>query len=259
MSTQFTRALLRSPGRSYADGLTTSHEGAPDVDLAIAQHAAYAAALSALGLELRILPADEAYPDGVFVEDAAITLPDAALITRPGAPSRRGETARIAEALAQTPGSIARIEAPACLDGGDVCETDDIVLIGLTERTNQAGAERLGRFLEDHGRRWETLDIRGTPGLLHLKTGIAYLGEGRLALAPGLPDFPAFRRFEPVVLDPEEAYAANCVRVNARVLVAAGYPRFADALSRLGYEPLALDMSEFRKMDGGLSCLSLRF
>ena len=129
----------------------------------------------------------------------------------------------------------------------------------MTARTNEAGAGQLAAILNGMGYAAEIVDIRAVDSLLHLKTGISYLGDNRMAIAHDVPLLPAFERFERVRLAPEEGYAANCIRVNDRVIVAAGYPKFAAELERLGYRPLALEMSEFRKMDGGLSCLSLRF
>jgi dimethylargininase len=259
MCTQFTRAILRLPGENFAAGITTSIEGAPDYQTALAQHAAYAQALEQLGVATQILPADPAYPDGVFVEDTAIVTPEWAIVTRPGAEARAGETLAIEGQLLASFDQLRRIEAPGTVDGGDICETDEVVLIGVSHRTNEAGARRLAAILHELGRPSELIDIRGIASLLHLKTGIGYLGEGRLAVAPDAPDLPAFQRFEQIRLDPAERYAANCVRVNDKVLIPTEAPRFAERLARLGYQPLALDMSEFRKMDGGLSCLSLRF
>ena len=259
MSTRFTRALLRLPGENYAAGITTSAEGAPVLARALEQHRRYAAALETCGVRTTTLPADPRYPDGTFVEDTAIVTARGAIITRPGAAARAGETEVIAAALGRHYHALAHITAPGTLDGGDVCETDSGVLIGITARTNEAGARQLAGFLAGLGQAATLVDIRAVAGLLHLKTGISYLGDGRLAVAAGLPRLPAFAGYEQVTVAAEESYAANCVRVNDRVLVAAGYPRFADELVRLGYHPLPLEMSEFRKMDGGLSCLSLRF
>ena len=259
MSTRFTRALLRTPGENYATGITSAAEGPPLLATALEQHASYAAALSACGLMLTILPADLRHPDGTFVEDVAIVTPAAAIVMRPGAASRAGETAAIAATLGRCYDSVAHITAPGTVDGGDVCETDSGFLIGVTARTNEAGARQLAGLLGDLGHAATVLDVRGCQGLLHLKTGISYLGDGRLAVAAGLPPLAAFEAYEQVAVAAQESYAANCVRVNDRVLVAAGYPRFTDTLARLGYDPLPLAMSEFRKMDGGLSCLSLRF
>jgi dimethylargininase len=259
VSTRFTRALLRLPGENYAAGITSSAEGAPVLARALEQHRGYTAALEACGLTTTTLPADPRYPDGTFVEDTAIVTAKGAIITRPGAAARAGETEVIAAALGRHYRDVARITAPGTVDGGDVCETDTGVLIGVTARTNEAGARQLAGFLADLGYAATLVDIRAVRGLLHLKTGIFYLGDGRLVIAAGLPRLPAFARYELVTVAPEESYAANCIRVNERVLVAAGYPRFAEELVRLGYDPLPLEMSEFRKMDGGLSCLSLRF
>jgi dimethylargininase len=259
MCTQFSRAIARVPGANFADGITTSLDGAPNVARALAQHTAYVAALRSLSLAVEVLPADPLHPDGVFVEDVALIVGDAAIVTRPGAEARAGETAVIERALQAHFPDLKRIAAPGTVDGGDICETDAVVLIGVSARTNETGARQLAAILEGLGRAAELTDIRSIPGLLHLKTGMGYLGEGRLALAPEVPDLAALARFEAVRLDPAEAYAANCVRVNDKVLIPTGAPRFADQLSALGYEPLALDMSEYQKMDGGLSCLSLRF
>ena len=259
MSTRFTRALLRRPGENFAAGITSATAGAPVLATALEQHARYAAALTACGVTLTILPADARHPDGTFVEGTAVLTPSAAIVTRPGAARRAAETAAIAAVLARHYASLAHITAPGTVDGGDVCETDAGFLIGVTARTNEAGARELAGLLGELGHAATLVDVRGCRGLLHLKTAISYLGDGRLAVAPGLPALAALEAYEQVTLVPAESYAANCVRVNERVLLAAGYPRFADALARLGYQPLPLEMSEFRKMDGGLSCLSLRF
>ncbi len=256
---QFKHAILRLPGHRFADGLTTSSEGAPQREVALAQHAAYTRALQHLGLTIEVLPADEAHPDGTFVEDTAIVTPHGAIITRPGAASRAGETAAIENALKPYYPSPSRISAPGTVDGGDICETDSTVLIGISARTNEAGAQALAGLLTEWGLQSRIIDVRACNQLLHFKTGISALGDNRLAVTPGLPAFDGLKGFEQVVLDPREAYAANCIRVNDRIVIPSGCPRFEDQLSRLGYSPLALDMSEFKKMDGGLSCLSLRF
>jgi dimethylargininase len=259
MCTRFSRAILRTPGANFADGLTTSEAGAPNYERTLVQHGAYAQALRDLGLEIEVLPPDPAHPDGTFVEDTAIIVENGAIITRPGAAARVGETAAIAQALAARFDELKRIEAPGTVDGGDICETDEVVLIGVSDRTNEAGARQLAAILAELSRPAELVDIRGVRGLLHLKTGIGYLGDGRLAIATGVPILSAFERFELVTIDEAEAHAANCVRANDRVLVAARAPRFVERLDHLGLAPLVLDMSEFEKMDGGLSCLSLRF
>ncbi|HYF65100.1 MAG TPA: arginine deiminase family protein [Herpetosiphonaceae bacterium] len=255
----FTRALVRPPGRSFARGLTTSGLGPPIYELALEQHAAYCAALESCGLSLIRLEADERHPDSTFVEDTAILAEGCAVATRPGAPSRRGEVAAVRAALARRFPAVSDIAAPATVDGGDICQAGRRFFIGVTARTDEAGAGQLAAILEAHGYAATLVDIRAIPGLLHLKSGLASLGDNRLLLADELADHAAFADFERVPVAADEAYAANCVRVNGHVLVPAGYPGVQSALGALGYATIALDMSEFQKMDGGLSCLSLRF
>jgi dimethylargininase len=145
------------------------------------------------------------------------------------------------------------------LDGGDICQAGDHFFIGISERTNEEGGQQLAGLLEQDGYSSSFVDIRGFEGLLHLKSGIAYLDDRRLVLSKGVEDLATFEGYEIVYVDTDENYAANCVRVNDFVLVAAGYPKFATELSNLGYQTFPLEVSEFQKMDGGLSCLSLRF
>jgi len=255
----FTHALLRLPGDNFATGLTQASEGAPDPELALEQHQRYCEALSACGLSLTVLPADLRHPDGCFVEDTALITERGAIITRPGAPSRRGEVDVIDAALKGLFAEIPRIRAPGTVDAGDVCEADGHFLIGLSARTNEAGAEELAGLLGDLGYRATVLDIRSSRELLHLKTGISYLGDGRMLATAGVPRVPALDVYEIVEVPASERYAANALRVNEHVLLAAGYPKTQAAIEALGYEIIALEMSEFRKLDGGLSCLSLRW
>ena len=255
----FTQAIVRPPAANFADGLTTVSLGVPDVALALEQHAAYCAALQQLGLRLTELPPDGAHPDSTFVEDTAMVFPDGALITRPGADSREGEVVAMAQALAPLLPIQARIEAPGTLDAGDVCEAGDEVFIGISLRTNEAGAAQLAHWLASHGKRATNIDIRHLTEILHLKSGLVALGGGRVVAIDALASHPALAGYEVVRVSPEEAYAANCVDVNGTVLLARGFPKLAASLRALGYPLLELDMSEFRKMDGGLSCLSLRW
>ncbi len=256
---QFTQALLRLPGDNFAQGLTQSAEGAPDPALALAQHQHYCRALEAAGLTIAVLPADPRHPDGCFVEDTALLTARGAILTRPGAPSRRGEVDAIDAALRHDWPELARIEAPGTVDAGDVCEADGHFLIGLSARTNEAGAAQLAGLLGDLGYRADLLDIRGLRALLHLKSGIAYLGGGRLLTTRDFPRHPALAAYERIDVPAAERYAANALCINDRVLVAAGYPATRAAIESLGFEAVVLEMSEFRKLDGGLSCLSLRW
>jgi dimethylargininase len=255
----FTHALLRLPGENFAEGLTQADEGAPELDLALEQHRRYCEALAGCGLSLTVLPADPRHPDGCFVEDTALVTDRGAILTRPGAPSRRSETDLIAAALGGLFPAIARIGAPGTVDAGDVCEADGHFLIGLSARTNPAGAEELAARLDDLGYRSDIVDIRNVRPLLHLKTGISYLGEGRMLATRDIPQVATLAAYEIVEVPDAERYAANAVRVNDRVLIADGYPKTRVAIESLGFEVVALDMSEYRKLDGGLSCLSLRW
>jgi dimethylargininase len=260
---RFTRAIVRRPAPTFAAGLTSAGEGPPDLARALEQHRAYCEALAALGLELTELATDAAYPDGTFVEDTAIVTGRGAIITRPGAPSRSGEVDSVARALRSFYSHVQPIVAPGTVDGGDVCEADGQFLIGVSGRTNEPGAEQLVEHLRHMHYRARIVDIRSVPGLLHLKTGITHLGAGVWVVGAPLVDTVRAWDLKPmreiIPVDAAEGYAANCVRVNDAVLIARGYPRLAAALSERGFAPLPLDMSEFRKMDGGLSCLSLRF
>ena len=255
----FRHAIVRPPGPNFADGLTTVDLGRPDYDRALSQHAAYCQALENCGLELERLPPDLRHPDSTFVEDTAILTSRGAILTRPGASSRSGEVEAIRAPLAEFYKDFVEIVAPGTLDGGDVCEACDHYFIGISERTNEEGARQLAILLAGAGYTSANVDIRGIPGILHLKSGIAHAGEGRIVAIDALAGHPALRSFQVVPVSPGEEYAANLVRVNDRVLFAAGHPRLEKTLGALGYELIPLEMSEFQKMDGGLSCLSLRF
>jgi dimethylargininase len=258
MNAHFSQAIVCTPAANFAEGLTTVALGAPDYALALTQHAHYCQVLEQCGLQLITLPADPRYPDSTFVEDTAILTGQGAILTLPGATSRRGEVARIRDALNRFE-QIDEIVLPGLLDGGDICEAGSHFLIGLSARTNAEGAAQLAQILTRHGCTSAIIDIRNTPDILHLKSGIAYLGDNRMIAIDSLAGHPALAGYELVRVDAAEAYAANCIRVNDRVLIAAGFPRLAATLRDLGYTLVEVDMSEFRKMDGGLSCLSLRF
>ncbi|MGH7492848.1 MAG: dimethylarginine dimethylaminohydrolase family protein [bacterium] len=255
----FRRAIVRPPGRNFAHGITTAHLGRPDYALALQQHERYCAALEQCGLTLTRLDIDTRFPDSTFVEDTALLTARCAILTRPGAASRAGEVTSMREALVQFFPTPSEIQAPGTLDGGDICEAGSHFFIGVSARTNEEGARQLTSLLTAAGYTSTCVDIRGMPGLLHLKSGMAYLGDNRLVLIEALAKFEAFQGYERVYPALGEAYAANCVRVNNHVLVAAGSPTFEASIRTLGYQVITLEMSEFQKMDGGLSCLSLRF
>ena len=255
----FRNAIVRTPGENFADGLTTADLGKPDFSRVMIQHAAYCDALEECGLELVHLDADLAHPDSTFVEDAAVLTKNSAILARPGAASRIGEVAGIRESVEGFYSTIHEIKSPGTLDGGDVCEAGSHFFIGISQRTNEDGARQLADFLRAESYTSSLLDIRNITSILHLKSGIAYLDDNNLVVMEELADREEFAGYELLRVPAEESYACNCILVNDRVLLPAGFPWIEEALTRLGYRPLQLDMSEFRKMDGGLSCLSLRF
>ena len=215
--------------------------------------------LERLGLALLKLPPDPEFPDSTFVEDAAIVTSKGAILTRPGASSRAGEVAALGAALDGWFPKLDRIAPPGTLDGGDVCEAGEHFFIGVSRRTNEEGAAQLAAWLEQRGFGSSLVDIRKLPGMLHHKTGISWLGGRRLLAWCAVARHEAFRGWEVVEVPKGEEYAANCIRVNNTVLVARGFPQTAKLLRDLHHDIVELDMSEYRKMDGGLSCLSVRW
>lgn len=255
----YNNAIVRLPGRNFADGLTTAGLGAPQYSRALEQHALYCEALRECGLALTTLDADLRFPDSTFVEDTAVLTARGAVLTRPGAQTREGEVAAIRETIESLFPTPYEIHAPGTLDGGDVCDVDGHFLIGLSKRTNDEGARQLAAHLAALGYTSSPVDVRGMPGILHLKSGISYIGDRTFVAMDEIAETNAFAGYQIIRVTAEESYAANCVRVNHRVLVAAGTPRLTADLTERGFNPFVLDLSEFQKMDGGLSCLSLRF
>jgi len=220
------------------------------------QHRDYIDALEACGLQVQVLPPDETLPDSVFVEDTALLTPECAIITRPGALSRRRETEIIMETLKSYYHHIEHIRNPGTVDAGDIMMAGDHIFIGRSERTNQEGAGQIRSILEKYGL---YSSIVPTEKVLHLKSGLSYLGNNHLLISGEFLQMDCFNDFEQLRLPDCEGYAANSVMINGRVLVPSGFPGALAKIREAGYETIELDMSEFRKLDGGLSCLSLRF
>jgi dimethylargininase len=256
---RFSKAIVRRPGLNFVEGVTTAKLGKPSLERALQQHEKYWRALEVCGLKIVLLEADSRFPDSTFVEDVAVLASRVAILTRPGAESRRGEVSGIRDTLALYFPMVREIEAPGTLDGGDICQAENHFFIGISKRTNEEGARQLAQLLQQEGFTTTLVNIKWSKGVLHLKSGIAYLGDNRLALIGELAGRKEFGGYEVVGVDKKESYAANCVRINDWILMAAGFPRFEAALRGLGYEVIPLDVSEFQKMDGGVSCLSLRF
>ena len=255
----FRKAIVKEPCVSFASGEISVDLGTPDLEAALRQHHAYCDALEACGLELIRLPPDDKHPDSTFVEDTALLTPRGAVLTRPGAESRRGEVESIAPTIRNYFENVHSIEAPGTLDAGDVCEAGDHFFIGVSRRTNEHGAKQLAGFLHSFGFTTNLIDIRYLTNILHLKSGLAYLSDGRLVVIDALRNKSEFSGYNLLCLNSTEEYAANCLSLNGKILIASGFPRLKRELQLLGFSTIALDMSEFQKMDGGLSCLSLRF
>ena len=254
-----TKAIIKYPSETFASGLTTVDLAKPNLEVALRQHHAYCDALESCGLELIGLPPDNKHPDSTFVEDTALLTARGAILTRPGAASRRGEVESIAAVVREYFNDVYAIEEPGTVDAGDVCEAGEHFFIGISRRTNEHGAEQLAGLLQSLGYSSSLIDIRGLSNILHLKSGMAYLSGKRLVVIDALRNEPEFSGYDLVCLDLTEEYAANCLSINGKILIASGFPTIKRELERLSYPTITLDMSEFQKMDGGLSCLSLRF
>ena len=253
----FSSAIVRIPGKSLIDGLTDSkHLGVPDYANAINQHKSYIEALQFCGLEVTILEPCEEYPDSTFVEDVALITPRCAIITRPGAESRRGEVEKIISVLETQFNNLEAIEAPGTIEAGDIMMVGSHYYIGLSDRTNIQGAKQLINLLEKHGYTGSTVNLKD---VLHLKTGLSYLENNMLVVCGEFISDPIFSEFEQIEIPQSESYAANSIWVNDNVILPSGYPVAKDKISASGYNVLEVDVSEFKKLDGGLSCLSLRY
>jgi dimethylargininase len=224
-----------------------------DVELARRQHADYEALLAELGCEVeRVAPAPE-LPDSVFVEDTAVVLDEIAVLTRPGAPSRRDEVEAVGAALARHR-PLVEIFAPATLDGGDVLRVGRRVFVGLSARTDEAGIAQLTRHLAPHG-----YEVVGVPldGCLHLKSAVTLVAPGVLLLNPSWVDGASLVGHERIEVDPGEPFAANALRVGETVVLAATFARTRARLEAAGIEVRTVDVSELAKAEGGVTCCSI--
>jgi dimethylargininase len=248
------KALVRRPGPRLAEGLVTHVERTGvDTGLAAAQWEAYVAALRTHGWEtIEVGPADGC-PDGVFVEDTVVMYRNVALITRPGAGSRRAETAGVEQVVAALGCSVNRIREPGTLDGGDVLKVGDTVYVGRGGRTNAAGVQQLRAAFEPLGARIVPVPVGK---VLHLKTAVTALPDGTVVGHVPKLDVPSlFARFLPV---PEESGAHVVLLGGDKLLMAASAPKTAELFTDLGYEPVVVDISEFEKLEGCVTCLSVR-
>lgn len=256
-SFEFSHALCRAPSQSVTQGLRASDQGDPDAGVFAAEHAAYVAALRGAGCEVSVLPALEAFPDSVFIEDPALVLDGVAIVLRPGAESRFGEAASLRPALAEHMRDVVELESAGYVDGGDILCTDDRVLVGLSARTDARGAEDLRPIVAAFGYELEILQT--PPEILHFKTESSLLDAETVLATPMLAQSGAFSGMKVIETAPGEEASANAIRVNDRVLLSAGHPATAERLDRARYKVVTLKTSQAALVDGGLSCMSLRY
>ncbi len=247
-------AITRKVGPAIRRCQLTHLERTPiDVARAVEQHAAYERALAGLGYTVVGLPEEPGLPDSVFVEDAAVVVPGLAVITRPGAPSRRPETAAVEAALARYRPTAA-IEAPGTLDGGDVLVLGRRVLVGLSQRTNREGIGQLRALLSGHGFSVEALPVNAC---LHLKSAATLVGPETVLVNPGWVDVATFAGMRTIETDPDEPHAANALRAGGAVIYPTAFPRTATRLEEAGVALVRVDVSELAKAEGGVTCCSL--
>lgn len=253
----FDAAIVREPSPSVVNGLRAEDRGDPSFDGILAEHAAYVQALRDAGVEVTVLPALADYPDAIFIEDPALVFTEGAVLLRPGAASRLGEAGEILPTLRDQFGQVFDLPQPGFAEGGDVLTTRDAVLIGMSARTDRAGAEGLVQTLAVLGRRARIVE---TPkGVLHFKTDCSLLDEESILMTHRLEGTGMFPGHRAVVVPAGEEAAANALRVNDVVFVGSDYPRTIEMLDNLGYKVVPLKTTEIGKIDAGLSCMSLRW
>ena len=260
---RFDHAVVRRPGPAVVDGLRAEDRGTPDLEAMLRDHAHYVDALRSTGATVLELPPLADFPDAVFVEDVALCLPGLAVLMRPGAPSRAGEVAHVAPTLHGLFDVVRSIEGPGHIEGGDVLFTGRELLVGLSSRTDEAGVDELRDVLARHAASGADVPalrrIETPPGVLHFKTDCSLLGEGTVLSTERLSRSGCFEGYRVIRTGDGEEAAANCIRFNELVLMPAGFPATAGRVRAAGFEVREIGNAECAKIDGGMSCLSLRF
>ncbi|MEL6746704.1 MAG: arginine deiminase family protein [Pseudomonadota bacterium] len=252
----FTHAIVRAPSGAVVDGLRAVDTGAPDLPAFMRDHAAYVAALHATGAQVTELAPLEAFADAVFVEDTALCLPEGAIAMRPGAPSRAGEVAHMIPAL-QGLYTDVRVLPSGFIEGGDILVTEREILVGTSARTDAAGVDALTRSVRDWG--YQVRTVVTPPDVLHFKTDCGLLDGETVLATERLARSECFAGYRVIHTAPGEEASANAVRFNDCVLFPRGFPRTADRLADAGFNVVEIGNAEAAKVDGGMSCLSLRF
>jgi dimethylargininase len=252
----FSHAIVRKPSTSIADGLRAVDIGTPCFDLFCQHHSDYVAALASTGANITILEALEEFPDSVFIEDAALCLPEGAVILRPGAPSRLGEAAELAPTLADLYDEVVRVEGPGFIEGGDILTTEREIVVGTSARTTLEGVEELRTLVS----RWglKVREVTTPDDVLHFKTDCSLLDEETILSTTRLSNTGCFDGYKILHTAEGEEACANAIRFNELVLMPAGFPKTADMLASAGYTVRTVGNTEAAKLDGGVSCMSLR-
>lgn len=256
-SYHFSHAITRRPGASITAGLRAVDTGSPDLARMLRHHADYVAALRETGATVIELAPLEDFPDSVFVEDTALCLPQGAVLMRPGAPSRMGEVAQMAPHLAALYREMRQIAGPGTIEGGDILTTEREILVGRSARTNAAGVAELIRLVTPWGHK--VREVITPAGVLHFKTDCSLLDAETILATRRLDASGCFAGYRVIHTAEGEEACANTIRFNELVLMPAGFPRTRDALAAAGYRVREIGNSECAKLDGGMSCLSLRF
>lgn len=253
----FNNALVRTPCHAIVNGLRAVDVGAPSYQTVLDEHAAYVAALQASRVAVETLPALDTFPDSMFVEDPALVFTEGAIVMRPGAQSRFGEAAEMAPVLKRRFARVIDLKGPGFADGGDILVLQDRVMIGLSDRTNQTGAEALSDALRALGK--NPVIVQTPANVLHFKSDCSLLDERTILSTARLAASGVFEGLD-VILTPEgEEGAANALRINDRVLLGAAFPKARARLEQAGYHVIPLATGEIAKVDAGLSCMSLRW
>ena len=253
---EFSHAITRRPTASIIDGLRAEDIGAPDLEQMLKDHAHYVATLKATGAKVIELDGVDAFPDAVFVEDTALCLPKGAVLMRPGAATRLGEVAQM-EATIRANFEDVRQITKGHIEGGDILVTEREILVGRSDRTDAEGVEELRNLVSDWGH--TVREVFTPPGVLHFKTDCSLLDGETILSTKRLDASGCFEGYRVLHVAEGEEAAANTIRFNDTVLCPAGFPRTAETLRAHGYKVVEINNSECAKLDGGMSCLSLRF
>lgn len=253
----YSHIIVRRPSESMVDGLRREDLGRPDHQKALVQHDAYIEALESLGMLVDVLPALEEYPDSCFVEDVATVTEKMAIITNPATTARNGEKDHIVETIKKYyPEDKIHYITEGYVEGGDIVRAGDDFYLGISQRSNEAGRRQYIEILEDYGYKGHEVP---TSNGLHIGSDMMYIQNNNMVITGDFVDMDIFDKYNKIIVDEDEAYAANVAWINGTILMAKGYPKTQKQIEDLGYDVITLDNSEFKKIDGSITCLSLRF